>query len=74
MREVMLDIVRSGIVDTELELAYNLHEHAIRDAHKLAPSGDLQAMTQAALKHAFILSTPDLTPMARARLFLETEE
>ena len=59
---------------TETQIAQNLHEHAIREAHKIAGPGDLQAVTLTVLMQALIFATPDLSAERRAGLFLENEE
>ena len=59
---------------TETQIAQHLHEHAIREAHKIAGPGDLQAVTLTVLMHALTLATPDLSAERRASLFLAKEE
>lgn len=56
---------------TETQIAQYLHEHAIREAHKIAGPGDLQAVTLTVLMQALIFATPGLSAERRAGLFLE---
>ena len=56
---------------TETQIAQHLHEHAIREAHKIAGPGDLQAVTLTVLMQALIFATPSLSAVNRQRLFEE---
>lgn len=58
----------------EQQFAHTILLTAAVNAAETSIPEDYEAATSAILMRAYILSTPDLTPMARARLFLETEE
>lgn len=58
----------------EQQFAHTILLTAAVNAAETSIPEDYEAATSAILMRAFILSTPDLTPLTRAKLFLETEE